>query len=118
MRLFVVANFVMACCWKVPRLPALGETLSATDLSIEPGGKGLNVAVAARRLGVNVDELFGVGNDAAADSQPVLLAKEGISPYLMAIRSRWTVRISPLISLITIFHYWWIFGPPGAARAK
>ena len=79
MHLFVVANFVMACCWKVPRLPALGETLSATDLSIEPGGKGLNVAVAARRLGVTVDALFGVGNDAAADSLPALLTIEGIS---------------------------------------
>ena len=79
MELFVVANFVLACCWKVPRLPVLGETLRASGLSMEAGGKGLNVAVGARRLGNAVEALFGIGDDLAGDSLLGLLTREGIS---------------------------------------
>jgi ribokinase len=50
-RIFVVANFVMACCWRVSRLPQPGETFVASALSMEPGGKGLNVAIGTHRLG-------------------------------------------------------------------
>jgi ribokinase len=79
MQLFVVANFVLACCWQVPRLPKLGETLCASDLSIEPGGKGLNVAVGAKRLGNEVMALFGIGDDLAGDSLLKLLTQEGLA---------------------------------------
>jgi ribokinase len=78
MRLFVAANFVMASCWKLARIPALGETLSATDFSEEPGGKGLNVAVGVRRLGHHVDALLGIGRDVAGSALLDLLAREGI----------------------------------------
>jgi ribokinase len=83
MHLFVVANFVLACCWKVPRLPILGETLGATDLSIEPGGKGLNVAVGAKRLGNQVTALFGIGHDQAGDRLLALLQQESLSCELV-----------------------------------
>ncbi|WP_347989740.1 ribokinase [Methylomonas sp. AM2-LC] len=78
LKFFVAANFVQACCWKVPRLPVLGETLVASALSIEAGGKGLNVAIGLRRLGAQVDALLGIGNDAAGDSLTRLLDKENI----------------------------------------
>ena len=58
-RAFVLGNFVQACCWHVARLPQAGETLEAHHLQIEPGGKGLNVAVCLQRLGVAVDTLTG-----------------------------------------------------------
>ena len=58
-RAFVLGNFVQACCWHVARLPQAGETLEAHHLQIEPGGKGLNVAVCLQRLGVAVDTLIG-----------------------------------------------------------
>lgn len=77
-RIFVAANFVMACCWRVPRLPRPGETLQAAALSMEPGGKGLNVAVGARRLGAQVDVLIGVGRDAAAAQLRSVLDAEAI----------------------------------------
>ena len=77
-RVFVLGNFVQACCWHVPRLPLPGETLVATGLHIEPGGKGLNVAVCLQRLGLQVDTLIGCGNDAAGDQLLVLLQREGI----------------------------------------
>ncbi len=77
-RVFVLGSFVQACCWHVPRLPLPGETLVATGLHIEPGGKGLNVAVCLQRLGLQVDTLIGCGHDAAGDQLLALLQREGI----------------------------------------
>jgi ribokinase len=62
----------------VPRLPMPGETLVATGVHIEPGGKGLNVAVCLQRLGLKVDCLIGCGNDAAGSELLALLQREGI----------------------------------------
>jgi ribokinase len=63
----------------VPRLPQPGETLVATGLHIEAGGKGLNVAVCLQRLGLDVTTLIGSGNDAAGQQLLDLLQREGIS---------------------------------------
>jgi ribokinase len=78
-RVFVLGNFVQACCWLVPRLPLPGETLVATGLHIEVGGKGLNVAVCLQRLGQEVSTLIGCGNDAAGQQLLQLLEREGVS---------------------------------------
>jgi ribokinase len=76
---FILGNFVQACCWMVPRLPLPGETLVATGLHIEAGGKGLNVAIGLQRLGAQVSTLIGCGNDAAGDQLRALLLQEGVS---------------------------------------
>jgi ribokinase len=80
LKLVVLGSFVQACCWKVERLPLPGESLVAQALSIEAGGKGLNVAIGSRRLAPNaqVDVILGVGHDAAADDLLRLLATEGV----------------------------------------
>ncbi|WP_020179770.1 PfkB family carbohydrate kinase [Methylopila sp. M107] len=62
-RVFVVGSFVAACSVKVDALPAPGETLAASDFRLEAGGKGFNLAVAARRLGAKVDGLLAIGDD-------------------------------------------------------
>lgn len=62
----------------VPRLPQPGETLVATGVHIEAGGKGLNVAVCLQRLGQQVSTLIGCGNDAAGAQLQQLLAREGV----------------------------------------
>jgi ribokinase len=77
-RIFVVANFVMACCWRVNRLPQPGETFVASALSMEPGGKGLNVAIGTHRLGAQVDVMLGIGDDGAGQQLLELLASEGL----------------------------------------
>lgn len=77
-RIFVVANFVMACCWRVSRLPQPGETFVASALSMEPGGKGLNVAIGTHRLGARVDVMLGIGDDSAGRQLLDLLASEGL----------------------------------------
>lgn len=75
---FVVGSFVMACCWFTRRLPGAGEHVHAERFLMEPGGKGLNVAVGLARLGTPVSLLLGVGDDAAAAQALTLLDQEGI----------------------------------------
>lgn len=62
-RVFVLGSFVAACSANVERLPAPGETLAATGFLLEAGGKGLNVAIGLRRLGLAVDGLIAAGDD-------------------------------------------------------
>lgn len=76
---FVLANFVQACCWSVERLPQPGETLAAHDVSVEPGGKGLNIAIGLNRLGVPVQSLLGCGQDLAGNGLIKLFEEEGLS---------------------------------------
>jgi ribokinase len=76
---FVIGSFVMACCWFTPRLPGRGEHVHADGFLMEPGGKGLNVAVGLRRLGAPVHLLLGVGDDSAAEALLGLLRREGLS---------------------------------------
>lgn len=83
MRLFVVANYLTVYCTSLVRQPAVGEIVLADALAIEPGGKGLNVAIGARRLGAEVDALFGVGHDAGGDALLSLLDAEGLAPTHM-----------------------------------
>lgn len=63
MQIFVVGSFVVACSVKVARLPRAGESLAAEAFVSEPGGKGFNLAVAAHRLGAQVDGVFAIGDD-------------------------------------------------------
>jgi ribokinase len=89
---FVVGSFVQACCWRVPRLPRAGETLEATGVSVEAGGKGLNVAIGLSRLGARVDALIGCGADVAGDALMALLLRERMDTthiYRLAGPSAW-----------------------------
>jgi ribokinase len=62
----------------LPRLPRVGETVSAGTLLVNRGGKGANQAVAARRLGAEVRMIGCVGDDDAGAQIRRGLAAEGI----------------------------------------
>lgn len=62
----------------VKKLPCPGETVTDAVLNRFPGGKGANQALAARRLGADVQLLACVGDDAAADEALVLLREAGV----------------------------------------
>lgn len=59
-----------------------GETLSATALYTEPGGKGYNQAVAAARLGANVSFIGAFGKDSTSTECINYLKNEGITPLV------------------------------------
>lgn len=64
--------------------------MASYGISTEPGGKGLNVAIAASRLGAQVSVLVGLGEDAAADTALQLLQQHAISPvyaFRLALQS-------------------------------
>ncbi len=64
--------------FRLPRLPAPGQTVAGPDLHIEPGGKGANQAVAAARDGAQVVFDGAVGRDALAEGALALLRASGI----------------------------------------
>ena len=69
---------------QVSKLPKAGETVTGGRYSALPGGKGANVAVAARRLGAEVEMLAAVGADDYAEQALENLRAEGV--YLDAVR--------------------------------
>lgn len=83
--IFILGSFVLACSAKVERFPRPGESMIAERVTIEPGGKGLNQAVMARRLGAAVDGLLAVGNDIAANFASAALAHADL-PETMLVR--------------------------------
>ena len=81
--IFVLGSFVVSCSAKVSRFPHPGESLAADIVTIEPGGKGLNLAVASRRLGADVDGLLAIGDDIAAAFAAPALAKAGLPATML-----------------------------------
>ena len=69
---------------RVKDLPKAGETVTGGDYRVLPGGKGANVAVAARRLGAETEIMAAVGQDDYAAQALVNLETEGV--YLDALR--------------------------------
>ena len=77
-RVCVVGSANLDFTVALPRLPRVGETVSAGALLVNRGGKGANQAVAARRLGAEVRMIACLGDD---DSGALIrrgLAAEGI----------------------------------------
>ncbi len=62
-RLTVVGSVNLDLTARVARLPAAGETVAATRVHRGIGGKGVNQAVAAARLGARVRFVGAVGDD-------------------------------------------------------
>lgn len=78
MRVCVLGNYMNAHFIHVDRLPVEGESLAARRLFQEHGGKGFNLGVGLHRLGVAVEMLLPVGNDAAGAAVTRVLAEEGM----------------------------------------
>jgi len=65
--------------FKLDRIPVPGQTLIAHGLTIQPGGKGANQAVAAARDGATVRMVGSVGDDALAETALTGLRQTAIS---------------------------------------
>jgi ribokinase len=78
-KVIVVGSLNMDLIVRAPRRPATGETVMGSDLQVLPGGKGLNQAVAAARLGAEVHMVGRVGGDDFGRRFLAFLAAEGIA---------------------------------------
>jgi ribokinase len=77
-RVCVVGSANLDYTVALPRLPRVGETVSAGTLLVNRGGKGANQAVAARRLGAEVRLIGCVGDDDAGAAMRRALEEQGI----------------------------------------
>jgi ribokinase len=62
----VVGGAVMDLISVVEELPGIGESVQATSFQMNPGGKGLNLAVAGQRMGFDVRFTAAIGDDESA----------------------------------------------------
>jgi ribokinase len=83
--IFVLGSFVAACSAKVERLPRPGESLRAQAFTLEPGGKGFNVAVGAKRLGAAVDGVLAIGDDFFSHLAAPALDKAGLPRRMLRV---------------------------------
>jgi ribokinase len=71
-----------------PRLPEPGETMFGSSFSTVPGGKGLNQAIAAARVGGEVAFLGAVGGDAFGRELRATLDAAGVNTDAVALVER------------------------------
>jgi len=85
MRLAVVGSINTDMTVTAERIPLKGETLRGSSLSVIPGGKGANQAVAMAKLGAEV-EMFGcVGSDANGAQMLENLKRAGVETSHIAV---------------------------------
>ncbi|MDI1284998.1 MAG: ribokinase [Reyranella sp.] len=77
-RVVVCGSLNMDVVVQSARRPAAGETLLGGKVSFLPGGKGLNQAIAAVRLGAATAMIGAVGKDAFADALRSFLADSDV----------------------------------------
>lgn len=75
----IVGSINMDLTITAKKMPAQGETVIGNDFSTYPGGKGANQAVAAARLGANVNMIGAVGADSFGTALLDHLKLEGIN---------------------------------------
>ncbi|MXX25782.1 MAG: ribokinase [Caldilineaceae bacterium SB0668_bin_21] len=78
-RIAVIGSYVVSLTVRVQRRPVMGEALIGDLFDMGPGGKGTNQAIAAARLGAQVDLLACLGDDPFADSAEQLYARESVT---------------------------------------
>ncbi len=77
-KILVIGSLNMDISLRLGRVPEAGETLTAENLLISPGGKGANQAYAAGKLGGNVAMLGAVGDDLYGRELQAGLASAGV----------------------------------------
>lgn len=79
MEFYVIGSINMDLIAHIAHFAVAGETILGDDLSVLPGGKGANQAVALSRLGNKVTMFGAVGNDEWGDTYKNIFANEGIN---------------------------------------
>ncbi len=74
----VLGSLITDLVARAPRLPFVGESLIGDDFNTFLGGKGINQAIVAKRLGAQVTLVGRVGTDTFGDAFFPVLQQEGI----------------------------------------
>lgn len=77
-KITVIGSNMMDLTTYIDRMPVLGETFEAKEFEIGFGGKGANQAIAASRLGSDVNLITMVGDDSFGQSQIANYKENGI----------------------------------------
>src|SRR3569833_4238612 len=77
-RVVVCGSLIMDVVVESVRRPHAGETLLGAKVSFLPGGKGLNQAIAAARLGAATAMLGAIGHDAFGNTLRGFLADNDV----------------------------------------
>ena len=75
----VFGVFVADLCFFADKIPIKGETVLGKNHIVGPGGKGSNQAIAAARLGGNVNFITKIGDDQNAKMALKLYKEAGIN---------------------------------------
>ena len=78
-RVTIVGSYIVALVMDMDRLPVEGETVIGRNFHTTHGGKGSNMAVAAARLGAEVNFVGKIGRDPHGQSFVDLLCREGVN---------------------------------------
>jgi len=78
-RIVVLGGLYVDIRMEIPALPSWHEAVQADSYSLLPGGKGMNQAIAAARLGADVTMVGAVGSDAFGEHLVDMLEAEHIS---------------------------------------
>ncbi|KAB8129896.1 ribokinase [Gracilibacillus oryzae] len=78
-KITVIGSINMDLVTSTEIFPEKGETVRGTTFETQPGGKGANQAVAAARLGADVQMIGCVGDDAFGEELLTVLQKEKIN---------------------------------------
>lgn len=87
----VVGSMNVDIALRADKIPSPGETVRASEVLLGPGGKGLNQAIAAARLGARVYMVGRVGEDRLADVPLAALTEAGVdTSHVTSSRDRAT----------------------------
>ena len=81
-RIAILGIFVVDATFRTTRLPRMGETVIGESVALSSGGKGSNQAVAAARLGAEVQFISRIGRDSFADMGLAAWAEAGVEPLV------------------------------------
>ena len=76
--IYVLGSLNMDLVIETDKIPVRGETVTGKNFSTCPGGKGLNQAIAAAKLGANVKMLGAIGYDAFGEKMFNALKENGV----------------------------------------
>ena len=82
-KVIVIGGAVMDAKFRTKTMPPVGTSTEALSFSLRPGGKGLNQAVAASRLGLDVSLVAAVVQDEFGEDIVQHLHNEGVDTSLL-----------------------------------